>query len=91
MKSPHYLRFVKALVLTAAIPACSSDASPAPAPAQVADTTATAPPAVQPIANEELADTTPTSDAGQTDADVDAKLPFASGPLLPPELPVGFA
>lgn len=90
MKTPHYLRFVKALVLTAAIPACSSEPASTPAPAKTADSTETAPtpPVAQPIANEDVAAT----DAGAThDADVDATLPFSSGPLAPPELPVGFA
>jgi len=88
MSTPHYLRFVKALVLAAALPACSSGAAdgPAPSPAETADTTTAPPSAPAPTANEELADAGTAHDGG-----VDADLPFSSGPIVPPELPLELA
>ena len=93
MNTPRYLRFVKALVLTAAVPACTSATSSEPPPAKTSDSSETAPatePAVDPGAPAKVADAK--ADAGSTpDADVDSGLPFSSGPIVPPELPVGFA
>lgn len=93
MNTPRYLRFVKALVLTAAVPACSSDPTTEPPPAKTADSSETAPatePPATPGAGSKIAEAK--ADAGSTaDADVDSGLPFSSGPIVPPELPVGFA
>jgi hypothetical protein len=84
MSSPHYLRFVQALVLAAAVPACSDaapeDATPSndPAPtetSQHADAPRTIPTGT-------VASTTTTT----VDASVDSSLPHTSGPIAPPEL-----
>lgn len=95
MTTQHYLRFAKALVLGAVLPACSAS-STEPTPSKSADsaettgTSATEPSkaddknsAPAPVAAQD-----PKADAGSPD--VDAALPFSSGPLCPPELPAGF-
>jgi hypothetical protein len=118
MKTAHYLRFAKALIVVA-LPACSgpSDSKtvdpPTEAPAATQKSAVKAPAATQDEASETAAAaiTTPamtasahpkpaatvapaaTEDAGPHDGDAsaDAKLPFSSGPIVPPELPLGFA
>lgn len=84
MKTAHYLRVVRALAIVAALPACTSVGEPDPAPVVAASD------AAQPSRD------TPPGDASTlalADAanDVDAGYPFSSGPIVPPELPVGFA
>jgi hypothetical protein len=83
MSSPHYLRFVQALVLAAAGSACSDaapeDTSPTndPAPAETSQ-------------HAEAPRTIPTAaavaSATTQDASVDSSLPHTSGPIVPPEL-----
>jgi hypothetical protein len=93
MKTPHHLRFAKALVLSALLPACggSGDSTPTdPAKADTTQTSETTAPADPPPARDHVA--AATDDAGApADAAVDSGLPFFSGPIAPPELPVGFA
>lgn len=96
MKTPHYLRFVQALVLAAAVPACAAD-EPAPPTtsaehaAQTADPTAPSnaegAPAPAPTHAAEANAAGPAS----TDAGVDSSLPFSSGPIVPPELPAALS
>ena len=86
MKTPHYLRFVQALTLAAVVPACSGapvdDAEPARVSEPVVPTAATAPrPIARPIPESAQADA-----SSDHDADVDASLPFSSGPIVPPEM-----
>ncbi|MCB9596242.1 MAG: hypothetical protein H6719_26200 [Sandaracinaceae bacterium] len=83
MKQPHYLRFARALALAAVVPGCTA-VDPAPPseplgsePPLVAESDAATP--------EDVLD-----DAGVA-TDVDADLPFSSGPIVPPELPESFA
>jgi len=103
-KPTHYLRFVQAIILAAAVPACSG-ASETPAPP--ADTqvkggeTNEVPQATEKTEPAEPAEqkTPPAESGGEpqpfseetADAGADAKLPFSSGPQMPPVLPVGFA
>jgi hypothetical protein len=79
MKQAHHLRFARALALAAIVPGCTSAApSPTPEPQVVAE--ADAQPAT---ADAQLYD--------DASSDVDAGLPFSSGPIVPPELPASFA
>ncbi len=103
MKTPHYLRFVQALVLAAAVPACSSGDDPAPAPkgespTASATTTATAAPEAPkaaatsaPPAATAMETQRPAQPAPQADTGADSGLPFSSGPIVPPEMPASFA
>ncbi len=85
MTPKHYLRFIQALALTAALPACAGSTESLPtteAGTQSAD------------AQDDSALVTLGHDAGPAaDAatEVDAGRPFSSGPVVPPELPAGFA
>jgi hypothetical protein len=97
MKTPHYLRFVQALVLAATVPACSSADAPAPPTtstepaAQTAEpaTPSSGEPAPAPMhAAQASADAHSATDA---DAGVDGSLPFSSGPIVPPELPAALS
>jgi len=84
MKTPHYLRVVQALAVVAAIPGCTSGPTPSPAPVVVAPEHPDAASGdASPI---QLADAAPSAPS-----DVDAGYSFSSGPIVPPELPVGFA
>ena len=92
MKTPHHLRFAKALVLSALLPACggsgdstTTDPSPTAATTQTTQTAPT-PPAETPVGKDHVAAKEDTADAG-----VDGDLPFSSGPIAPPELPAAFA
>jgi hypothetical protein len=104
MKTPHYLRFVQALVLAAAVPACSSGDDPAPpakgeAPALTgAASGGPAAPESPPSAATSAPPAAPVAEtqhpaqpAAHADTGVDAGLPFSSGPIVPPELPASFA
>ncbi len=81
---PHYLRFVRALVLAAAVPACSGadDGSPQPAtvdpaPSPPVDRGAELAQMPRPVASS-------TADAA-ADVAIDGELPKTSGPIVPPE------
>lgn len=105
MKTPHYLRFVQALVLAAAVPACSSGDDPAPpaksdppassttkavgAPAATEAPPAPASPA--PHAAPVVEPQPAAQGAEHADSSPDSGLPFSSGPIVPPELPASFA
>lgn len=98
MKTAHYLRFVQALALVATVPACSSADDPKPATKvdPVAETRGTETPATQPaaVAEASVADASTdanATDANATDSGTDARIPHTSRPLVPPELPEGFA
>ena len=84
MKTTHYLRFVQALALVSA-PGCAGVTSPSPAPTQTAVTHAS--PSV--VASSEAAVDAATP--GDAALGVDAGYPQTSGPIVPPELPHGFA
>lgn len=84
MKTPHYLRVVRALAVVAVLPGCTSLGEPAPAPVVAASD------AAQPLGDAAPADAGALSIADDA-SDVDAGYPFSSGPIVPPELPVGFA
>ena len=92
MKTPHHLRFAKALVLSALLPACGGSGEPTPTDPPVTDGTAQTvqtsptPPPATPVPRDHVATKEDGADAG-----VDSGLPFSSGPIAPPELPVGFA
>jgi hypothetical protein len=91
MQTPHYLRVACALIAAATLPACSSGSDePSPRKTDSAEATPNAPPAESPVA---LAAPSATPDASTPPADaaVDSALPFVSGPIVPPELPEGFA
>ena len=78
METAHYLRFARAIALAAVLPACTGPGEPAPNPP--------ATPGAHDDAGAELAD------AGATEVEeTDADVPFSSGPIVPPELPAGFA
>lgn len=81
MKHAHYLRFARSLALAAVVPGCTS-AGPAPAPEPRVVAQADAPPSADAG--------TGTADADH-DREVDAELPFSSGPIVPPELPASLA
>jgi len=78
MKHAHYLRFARSLALAAVVPGCTG-AVPEPTPEPQVVTEADALAADAGVAHD---------DAGR---DVDADLPFSSGPIVPPELPENFA
>jgi len=78
MKTPCYLRFIQALVLAAAVPACGIDAG-APSPSSVVNPEANAAPSAVTHEPEALA----TQDAGAT-PDAGAAGPHSSGPIVPP-------
>jgi hypothetical protein len=79
MTAPHYLRFARALALVAVLPACTgNDPTPRESPDPAVDEHSDAGDAV--------------ADAGAAhEDDADADMPFSSGPIVPPELPAGFA
>ena len=79
MNTPRYLRYVQALALAATVPACTGATAPTTEPI------ASAPPTT-----EVVADAGPPADAPALDQ-VDSGYPHASGPIVPPELPAGFA
>jgi hypothetical protein len=79
MTQPHYLRVARALALAALVPGCTgAGPTPTPEPEVLASADAQAP----------AADAQANDDAS---SDVDAGLPFSSGPVVPPELPESFA
>jgi hypothetical protein len=83
MKQPHYLRVVRALALAAIVPGCTSaDPAPTSEPPIVAEADA------EPAAHD---DVQVEGDAAVAASEVDAGLPFSSGPIVPPELPESFA
>lgn len=79
MKQAHYLRFARALALAAIVPGCTS-AAPSPTPEPQL--------ALEADAQPRPGDAQMHDDAA---SDVDAGLPFSSGPIVPPELPASFA
>ncbi|MGE0787576.1 MAG: hypothetical protein AB7S26_18015 [Sandaracinaceae bacterium] len=85
MTQPHYLRFARALALAAALPACNTasppDEPPSESPSELHDDAG-------PLAELDAGAAGHVEDAG---LDVDAEVPFSSGPIVPPELPEGFA
>jgi hypothetical protein len=78
MDRAHYLRFARALALAVVVPGCTGT-GPTPDPNTLAETDAQS--------------TTPVDASAAPDAasDVDAGLPFSSGPIVPPELPEALA
>ena len=82
MKQPHHLRFARALALLVVVPGCTGGAP-----------TPTSEP--QLIVRADAALVAQGGDAAPNDGDasldVDAGIPFSSGPIVPPELPEGFA
>jgi hypothetical protein len=80
----HYVRFVQAIILAAAVPACSADqeTSPSPPPPPSPETSASAQVDFEPP---------PPAAASTEDAGADATLPFSSGPLMPPVVPAALA
>ncbi len=84
--SPHYLRFVQAL-LVATVPACSAE-SPTSAPTAIDPApTETTQPNAHPAVPDELSAAqvvNPSEDASTHDA-ADAGYPHTSGPIVPPE------
>lgn len=89
MTPKHYLRFIQALALAAALPACADPAEPSPT--GEADAGAADAQDGSALATLDRDGATPAADASDAAADVDASRPFSSGPIVPPELPVGFA
>jgi hypothetical protein len=79
MKTPRYLRFIQALVLAAAVPACGVDVDAASA-SSVANPQASSPPSAITHEPEALA----TQDAGAV-PDAGAAGPHTSGPIVPPQ------
>jgi hypothetical protein len=79
MKTPRYLRFIQALVLAAAVPACGVDAG-APSPDSVENPQASAAPSAVTHEPDALA----IQDAGTT-PDAGAEGPHSSGPIVPPQ------
>src|SRR5436309_1516706 len=103
MKSPHYLRFVSALAL-ATLPGCAgSPPEESQTDAQVtqsspdANTAVTDAATTTPTTDSGVeADAITVADTGSEDAgnvtdDAEASVPFSSGPIVPPEMPRGFA
>ena len=87
MKTAHYIRFVQALII-AAIPACTAAVetkNPEPEPATAAVNSA------RPEGSSAAQADAGADAAAHADASVDGALPFSSGPIVPPELPVGFS
>ena len=78
MKQAHYLRFARALALAAVVPVGCTSAAPSPSPEPQVLVQADAQTAHADAQVHEPAD------------DVDAGLPFSSGPIVPPELPASF-
>lgn len=80
MKHAHYLRFARSLALAAFVPGCTGAVpDPSPEPQVVAEADAGPPSADAAVAHDDVSH------------DGDADLPFSSGPIVPPELPEGFA
>lgn len=79
MNPSHSLRFVRALTLAALVPGCAGTSAPAPAPITSSD-----------AGTSDAADAAGLADADETIDDLDAHA-FSSGPIAPPELPVGLA
>ncbi len=81
MQQPHYLRVVRALALAAIASGCGTASDPSPEG--------------EPLATERDAGTEAVvADAGAThdpETEVDAEVPFSSGPIVPPELPADFS
>jgi hypothetical protein len=93
MTPKHYLRFVQALALAAALPACSGAAEPAPSEetdAPRADAQST-PGALAALVRAEAPSPSEAQPAADAALPADASYPHASGPIVPPELPAGFA
>lgn len=82
MNRPHYLRVVQALALASASVGCTTTAAPAPQPVVVAD--------AGPIPSDGGSDAAAPASPDASE-DVDSGYPFSSGPVVPPELPAGFA
>jgi hypothetical protein len=88
MTRKHYLRFIQALALAAALPACgetgehTSESDVAEAPT---DAPADRALAVSDVVSDDAV--VPASDAHEADSDV----PFSSGPIVPPEMPEALA
>jgi hypothetical protein len=78
-KPTHYLRFVQAIVLAAAVPACSVSSETPSTPS-----TPSAPPAPKEEASEAPVATAEEKTEPAADAGADAELPFSSGPMMPP-------
>lgn len=79
MDRAHYLRFVRTLALATLVPGCTG-AAPTPSgdPHPLAEDDART-----------VADAATTAPDAAHD-DVDAGIPFSSGPIVPPELPESF-
>jgi hypothetical protein len=88
MKSVHYIRFAQALII-AAVPACTAAVeSKNPEPET---STAVAASSAKPEGTAAAQSDAGSADAAHhNDASVDGALPFSSGPIVPPEMPLGF-
>jgi hypothetical protein len=96
-KPTHYLRFVQAVILAAAVPACTASSDdPKPSPqietAQQSGQTKTEESKPDEQTTEEAKTEEPKAEPlDGTGKPADAGLPFSSGPLMPPVLPSSFA